>query len=143
MNYVIGVLSMDHTFYLVNRFIRDSRYKTCFPSKIKLSSSQRKIHMLFVNKNRIERRICDKYIHKDMWLPINIYQRNKKLFVTVKSKKAYKLEFSDHLCLPFLVQHQLDILVFAIITFHIHNIIVPNWKHGICHNYIITFNEEL
>ena len=41
-------------------------------------------------------------------------------------KNAYKLEFSDHLWLTFIDQHQPGILVFAIITFHIYNILVKN-----------------
>ena len=77
-----------------------------------------------------------------MRIPVYIHERNKKFTVTVQQKNAYKLEFVDHLWLPFLDQPQSDILVFTIITFHKYNIPVSKWKHGIFHIYIITFNEE-
>ena len=51
------------------------------------------------------------------------------------------MEFADHLWLPYLDQPHSDIVVFEIINFHIYNILVKKWKHGIGHNYIITFNE--
>ena len=53
------------------------------------------------------------------------------------------MESTDHLCLQFLDQPQYYIIVITTITFQIHNIIVTKWKHGICTNNIITFNEEL
>ena len=56
---------------------------------------------------------------------------------------ACKLESADHLWLPFLDQPQSEIVVSVIITFHIYDIIVTKWKHGIGPNNIITFNEEL
>ena len=59
------------------------------------------------------------------------------------TKNACKLEFEDHLWLTFLDQPQSEIVVFAIITFHIYTIIVTKWKHGIYTNDLITFNEEL
>ena len=49
----------------------------------------------------------------------------------------------DHLWLPFLYQPQSDFVVFAIINFHIYNILVSKWKHGIGHIDITIFNEEL
>ena len=45
--------------------------------------------------------------------------------------------------MPFIDQPQSDIIVFAKINFHIYNIIVKKWKHGIGPNDIITFNGEL
>ena len=51
------------------------------------------------------------------------------------------MEVAYHLWLPFLDQPQSDIVVFSIIIFQIYNIILKKWKHGIDHNYIITFNE--
>ena len=53
------------------------------------------------------------------------------------------MEFEDHLWLPFLDQPQSDILIFEIINFYIYNSLVTKWKHGIGHNDIISFNEEL
>ena len=53
------------------------------------------------------------------------------------------MEFADHILLPFLDQTQSDIVVFAIITFHIYYILVTKWKHEIGPNDIITFNEWL
>ena len=41
-----------------------------------------------------------------MRIPDDIFQRNKKLFVTVHPKNACKLEFADHLWLTFLNQPQ-------------------------------------
>ena len=49
----------------------------------------------------------------------------------------------DNLWILFSYQPQSDILVFLIITFYIHNILVLKLKHGIGPNYIITFHEEL
>ena len=77
-----------------------------------------------------------------MQITVDIYQTNKKFFVTFQPKNACKLEFSDHLWLPFLDQPQSDIVVFAIITFQLHNILVTKWKHRIGPNKIITFNQE-
>ena len=54
-----------------------------------------------------------------MIIPDEIYQTNQKLFVSVQPKNACKLEFADHLWLPFLDQPQSDIVFFAIITFKI------------------------
>ena len=60
-----------------------------------------------------------------------IYQTNKKLFVTFKPKNAQGLEFAHHLWLPFIDQHQSDVVVFAIINFQIYNILVQKCKHEI------------
>ena len=53
------------------------------------------------------------------------------------------MEFADHLWLPYLDQPQSDIVVFAMITFQIYNILVTKWKDGIVPINGITFNEEL
>ena len=101
------------------------------------------MNMLFKTKCEIKRRRCDINIHKAMILPVDIHETNKKITITVQPKHSCKLEFSDHLWQPFLDQPQSDIVVFAIITFQIYNILVSKLKHGIGHIYIITFNEEL
>ena len=77
-----------------------------------------------------------------MRITVEIHERNKKFTVTVQPKNACKLEFLDHLWLPFLDQPQFDIVVFAIINFQIYNNLVTKQKHGIGPNYFITFNEE-
>ena len=69
--------------------------------------------------------------------------KNKKCTVTIQPKNACKLEFLDHLWLPFLDHPHSDIVVFAVITFQIYKIIVSKWKHGIGTIDIITFNNEL
>ena len=99
--------------------------------------------MLFKAKDVGKRRVCDRKIHKAVIFCIESYERNKKFTVTVQPKKAYKLEFVDHLWLSFLDQPQSDIVVFTIITFQIYNILVLKWKHLIYPIDIITFNEEL
>ena len=62
--------------------------------------------------NGRKRRIYDNIIHKDMRIPVDIYQRTKKVFVTVQPKNTCKLEFVDHLWLPFLDKPQSGIVVF-------------------------------
>ena len=47
-----------------------------------------------------------------MRIPVDIYQRTKKVFVTVQPKNTCKLEFVDHLWLPFLDKPQSGIVVF-------------------------------
>ena len=64
-----------------------------------------------------------------------------KVSVTVQPKNACKLEFADHLWMPFLDQPQFDIIVIEIITFKIYKILVKKWKHEIDPGYIIKFNE--
>ena len=59
-----------------------------------------------------------------MRITFDIHQTNKKFYVTVQPKNAYKLEFVDHLCLPFLDQPQSNIVVFELITFQTYNILV-------------------
>ena len=60
--------------------------------------------------------------------------------MTAQPRNACKLEFADHLWLPFLDQPQSDIVFFAIINLQIYHILVSKWKHGIGHIDIITFN---
>ena len=86
------------------------------------------MNTLFKNINVRKIMICDKNIHKAIQIPVDIYQRTEKLFVTVQQKNACKLEFADHLWLPYLDQTQYDIVVFAIIPFHIYNILVTKWN---------------
>ena len=96
--------------------------------------------MLFKAKYEIKRRIYDKIIYKAMKIPVELHQTNKYFYVIVKPKNVCKLEFADHLWLPFLDQPQSNIVVFSIITFDIYNILVKKWRHIICPNDIITFN---
>ena len=49
------------------------------------------------------------------------FQTKKKDFFTVQPENVCKLEFVDHLWLPFLGQPQSDIVVFAIIIFRYIN----------------------
>ena len=79
------------------------------------------MNTLFRTNDERNIRICDKSIHKAMIIPIDIYQTNKKLSVTVQPKNARKLGFTDHLWLPFFGQPRPDIVVFAIINFQIYN----------------------
>ena len=83
--------------------IRYSREEQCFPSKEKLLSSQIKMNVLFNNINGRKRRMDDKNMHKSIEIPVEVYQSTIKFFVTDK-KNACKLEFADHLWLPFLYQ---------------------------------------
>ena len=55
-----------------------------------------------------------------MRISVDINERNKKFTVTVKPKHACKLEFVDHIWLPFLDQPHYAIVVFVIITFNIY-----------------------
>ena len=80
--------------------------------------------MLFKTKDIRKRRRGDIKIHKAMRIPDDIHKRNKNLAVTVQPKNACRLEFVDHLWLTSLDQTQYYIVVFAIITFQIYNILV-------------------
>ena len=96
---------------------------------------------LFRANDERKRSKRDKVIHKAMIIIFDIHQENKEFYVTVQQKNVCKLEFTDHLWLLFVDQPQSGIIVLAIIIFHIYNILVKKWKHGIGANYIITFNE--
>ena len=78
--------------------------------------------------------------HKAMRISDDIFQTNKKLFVTVNPRNACKLEFNYHLWIPFIDQPQSYVVFFAIIYFQIYKNIVTEWKHGISKNSIIKFN---
>ena len=101
------------------------------------------MNMLFKTKDEIKRMRCEINIHKSMRFLVEIHEKNKKFTVPVQPQNECKLEFMDHLWLPFLDQPQSEIVFFAIITFQIYNILLSKWKHGIDTIYIITFNEEL
>ena len=81
-------------------------------------------------------------IHKAMRIPDGIFQTNHNSFLKVNQKGKYKLNFGYYLWLPYLDQPQSDVVVFAIIYFHIYIILVTDSKHVIRPNAIITFNEE-
>ena len=68
----------------------------------------RKIRKLNMNKQ------------KSMRITDHICKNNKHLFVTVNPRSACKLEFSDHLWLPFIDQPQSYVVVCAMIYFHIY-----------------------
>ena len=60
------------------------------------------MNTLFKTDDEIKRSIHDKIIHKAMIIPVDIHQTETKFYVTVQPKNACKLEFADHLLLPFL-----------------------------------------
>ena len=82
------------------------------------------MNTLFETKYEIKIRIFHKGIHKAVIITVDFHQANKKFSVTVQPKNAYKLEFEYHLWLLFLEQPQSDIVVFAITTFQVYNILV-------------------
>ena len=84
------------------------------------------MNMLFQTNNERKRRIFDKSIQKDMIIPFEIYHTNKEFPVTVQPKNARRLKFSDNLWLLFFDQLQSEIVVFAIITLKIYNILLKN-----------------
>ena len=51
-------------------------------------------------------------MQKDVRIPVDIYQTNKKFFVTVQPINACKLGFSDHLWMPFIYHPYSDTVVF-------------------------------
>ena len=99
------------------------------------------MNTLFKTNDERKRRRCDKSIHKVMRNPVEIHKTKKKFSVTFQTKNVRKLEFADHLWIPFIDQTRSDIVFFAIITFHIYNILVTKWKHGIGPNDVIIFNK--
>ena len=121
--------------------IRDSRDEPHYPEKGKLLQCQIQMNSLFKNNGKIIRRRRDRNIHKAMQVPVDINQTNKKTICYSSTKNAFKLEFADHLWLPFLDEPHSDIVVLAIINFHIYKILVTKWKHLIGPNDKITFNE--
>ena len=99
--------------------------------------------IMFKNNNGRKRMKCDTNTHKAMIVLDGIFQTNNKLFVTVLPKIACKLKCSNRLWLPFLDQTRSEIVVFGMITFQIYTTLLTKWKHGIGHNDINIFNEEL
>ena len=91
------------------RYYRDGSY---FPAKRKLLSCKIQVNTLFKNNDRRKIRKYDRKIHKAIITTVNIYQMNKKLFVTAQPKNACKLEFADNLWLPFPDKPQSEIVVF-------------------------------
>ena len=68
--------------------------------------------MLFKAKDERTRMICDINIHKAITITVEINETKKKFTVIDQPKNACKLEFSDHLWLPFIDQAHFDIVVF-------------------------------
>ena len=75
---------------------------------------------MFKENNRRKRKKLNMNKHKDMIIPDHICHNNKMLFVTVNPRNACKMEFGDHLFLPFLDQPQSDVAAFEIIYFDIY-----------------------
>ena len=84
----------------------------------------------FKQYNGTKIRKCNINTHKAIRIPDGNFQTKNKLFVTVNPKTHVNID-----------QSQSDIVVFEIIYFHLYKILVTKWKHGICPNDIITFNE--
>ena len=98
------------------------------------------MNMLFKNNRERKIRRCDKIMHKATIITVEIHQTNNQFYVTFQGNNACKLEFADHLWITFLDRTRSDIVFFAMITFHIYNILVTKRKSVIGANYIITFN---
>ena len=64
------------------------------------------MNILFKTKNVRKSSRCDIKIYKAMRIPFEIHEINKRFIVTIQPKNACKLEFLDHLWLPFLRQPQ-------------------------------------
>ena len=67
----------------------------------------------------------------------DIFVTNNNLFKTIHPKKAFTLEFADHLWRQFLDQPQSYFVVSTIFNSQIYKIVVIEWKHGIGPNDII------
>ena len=61
-------------------------------------------------------------MHKAVIIIDGNFETNKRLFVKTNIKPPFKLEFSNHLWLPFLYQPQSDVIVFEITTLQIYKI---------------------
>ena len=88
VNWELGILETNHV------FLQKGSY---YHSKSKWIRCLR----IIMKKKR---RICDRNIHKDMQIPVGIYQTNDEIFVIVQPKNACKLESADHLWLPLIDQ---------------------------------------
>ena len=62
------------------------------------------MNTLFNNNDGRKRSTYDRNIHMAKTIIVDIYQTNKKLFVTVHQNKTCKFELTDHLWLPFIDQ---------------------------------------
>ena len=93
----------------------------------KTISSRIQMNILFNTKDERNRKRCDRNIHKSMRITVDNHETKKNSTVTVQQNNACKLEFADHLWLPYLDQPQSDIVVFANITFQIYHFIVSKW----------------
>ena len=91
-------------FCLGKLLIKDFNDEPHFPSNNTLISGRIEINMLFNTKDEIKRKTRDWKIHKAVRIPVDIHGRNKTFTVTVKPKSACRLEFVDHLWIPFLYQ---------------------------------------
>ena len=52
--------------------------------------------------------MCYKNIHKDVQIPVQIYQRTKKVLCYSSTKNDFKMEFGNNLWLPYIDQPQYD-----------------------------------
>ena len=68
---------MVHTFLIGKLSIGDSRDEPNFPAKRKLLSCQIQMNTLFKNNYGRKRGKCNRNIHKDMIIPVVIYETNK------------------------------------------------------------------
>ena len=60
--------------------------------------------------------------------------------MTVHPKISYKVEFYDHLWLPFINQPQTEKVIITLISFDIYTFMVIKWNNGISENDKIRFN---
>ena len=67
------------------------------------------MNMLFRTKDERKGSRGDRNIHKAMIIHFDICEANKKITVTVQPKNVCKLEFADHLWLPFLIKFSLTL----------------------------------
>ena len=86
MSYVISNLSIAQTLYLENQGLCILEANHIFLQKKKILSSQIQINEWFIYIDERKRERCDRNIHKFMRIPIDIYQKKKKMFATVQSK---------------------------------------------------------
>ena len=77
---------------------------------------------MFEKNNATKRGKSNMNKHKVVIITGQIYQNNKKLFVTFNSRNECRMDFADRLWLPFIDQSQSDVVVFVIIYFCIYKI---------------------
>ena len=141
MNSVTSALNMVQIVYLVNYGLRVLMMNHLFPIKNEYQVESKWICYLILRMKEKEGDVIEIYTRLLEFLLI--FTKEIKSSMLWFNQKLCRLEFADHLRLPFLDQPQYDILVFAMITFQIYHILVSKWKHGIFHIDIITFNEWL